>query len=117
MRETSAASPAQSNSHSPKARSSRHANHTELKNMSENDKWVWSSDEEPIAALFRPEPSTSKTDAVLRLDPIAPDMAKIPAASASLGKALALHLVGKAEAALKELAGAIDGGENLAELH
>src|SRR5258708_5116057 len=85
--------------------------------MSENDKWVWSSDDEPIPALFRPEPSTSKTDAGLRLDLMAPDTAKTPAASVSLGKALALHLEGKTEAALKELAGAIDGGENLAELH
>jgi tetratricopeptide (TPR) repeat protein len=34
-----------------------------------------------------------------------------------LGKALALHLDGKTEAALKELSSAIDGGENFAELH
>ena len=35
--------------------------------MSDNDKWVWASDDEPIPALFRPEPSTSKTDPSLRL--------------------------------------------------
>ena len=85
--------------------------------MSDNDKWVWASDDEPIPALFRPEPSTSKTDTGLRLDLMAPGAAKTPAASASLGKAVALHLEGKTEVALKELAAAIDGGENLAELH
>src|SRR6266566_813312 len=85
--------------------------------MSDNDKWVWSNDDEPIPALFRPEPSTSKTDTGLRLDLMPADAAKTPAASASLGKAVALHLEGKTEAALKELTAAIDGGENLAELH
>src|SRR5260221_11142385 len=82
-----------------------------------NDKWVWSNEDDPIPALFRPEPSTSKTDPGLHLDLIAPDTAKTPAASASLGNAVALHLEGKTEAALKELSAAIDGGENLAELH
>src|SRR5260370_19594883 len=85
--------------------------------MSDNDKWVWASDDEPIPALFRPEPSTSKTDTGVRLDLMAPGTAKTPAASASLGKAVALHLEGKTEAALKELTAAIAGGENLAELH
>src|SRR5437899_2890267 len=86
-------------------------------NMSDNDKWVWSNDEDPIPALFRPEPSTSKADPGLHLDLMSPETAKTPAASASLGKAVALHLEGKTEAALKELSSAIDGGENLAELH
>src|SRR5580692_10258236 len=86
--------------------------------MSENDKWAWFSEEDAIPALLRPEPSSSKTDPVgLRLDIMAPDTAKIPAGSASLGKAIALHLEGKTEAALKELLSAIEGGENLAELH
>src|SRR5258708_15863767 len=85
--------------------------------MSDNDKWVWASDDEPIPALFRPEPSTSKTDTGLRLDLMAPGAAKTPAASASLGKALALHLEGKTEAALKELAAAFAGGENQPHLH
>ena len=61
--------------------------------MSDNEKWVWSSDDEPIPALFRPEPSTSKTDIGLHLDLMPAGAAKSPAASASLGKALALHLV------------------------
>src|SRR5258707_15600051 len=82
-----------------------------------NDKWVWSNEDDPIPALFRPEPSTSKTDPGLHLDLIALETAKTPAASASLGNAVALHLEGKTEAALKELSSAIDGGENLAELH
>src|SRR5438093_7861895 len=86
-------------------------------NMSDNEKWVWSNDEDPIPALFRPEPSSSKTDAGLRLDLMSPEAAKTPAASATLGKAVALHLQGKTEAALKELSSAIGGGENLAELH
>src|SRR5712692_4160580 len=85
--------------------------------MSDNEKWVWSNDDDPIAALFRPEPSSSKTDSGLHLDLMSPEMAKTPAASASLGKAVALHLEGKTEAALKELSSAIEGGENLAELH
>src|SRR5882724_6422176 len=85
--------------------------------MGDNEKWVWASDDEPIAALFKTEPSTSKTDPGLRLDLIAPETARTPAASASLGKAVALHLEGKTEAALKALSSAIDGGENLAELH
>src|SRR5580704_1353312 len=86
--------------------------------MSENDKWAWFSDEDAIPALLRPEPSGSKADlAGLRLDIIAPAAAKTPAGSASLGKAVALHLEGKTEAALKELLTAIEGGENLAELH
>src|SRR5439155_827132 len=45
------------------------------------------------------------------------ETARTPAASASLGKAVALHLEGKTDAALKELSLAIDGGENFAELH
>jgi Flp pilus assembly protein TadD len=85
--------------------------------MSDNDRWVWTNEDEPIPALFRPEPSTSKTDPGLHLDLIAQDTARTPAASASLGIAVALHLEGKTEAALKELSSAIDGGENLAELH
>src|SRR6267143_6945934 len=86
--------------------------------MSENDKWAWFSDEDPIPALLKVEPSNSKTEAVgLRLDILAPDAVKTPAGSASLGKAVALHLEGKTEAALKELSSAIEGGENLAELH
>src|SRR3954466_6484198 len=90
--------------------------------MGDNEKWVWASDDEPIAALFKTEPfktesSSSKGDGGLRLDLIAADAAKTPAASASLGKAVALHLEGKTEAALKDLTSAIDGGENLAELH
>src|SRR5258706_9398325 len=83
--------------------------------MSDKEKWVWSNDDEPIPALFRPEPS--RTDLGLHLDLISPETAKTPAASASLGKAVALHLEGKTEAALKELSSAIDGGENLGELH
>ena len=51
--------------------------------MSDNDKWVWSNEDEPIPALLRPEPSTSKTDTGLRLDLMAPGAAKTPAASAS----------------------------------
>src|SRR5882762_930013 len=85
--------------------------------MSENDKWVWSNDDEPIPALFRPEPSTSRADLGLHLDLIALETAKNPADSARLGKAVALHLEGKTEAALKELSSSIEGGENLAELH
>ena len=85
--------------------------------MSDNEKWVWLNDDEPIPALFRPEPSTSRTDLGLHLDLIAPETAKTPAASATLGRAIALHLEGKTEAALKELSSAIEGGENLAELH
>src|SRR6266404_223990 len=86
--------------------------------MSENDKWAWFSDEDPIPALLKAEPSNSKTDPVgLRLDILAPDAVKTPAGSASLGKAVALHLEGKTDAALKELRSAIEGGENLAELH
>jgi hypothetical protein len=42
--------------------------------MSENDKWAWFSDEDPIPALLKAEPSNSKTDPVgLRLDILAPD--------------------------------------------
>src|SRR3954469_7390766 len=90
--------------------------------MGDNEKWVWASDDEPIAALFKTEPSKtessgSKGDGGLRLDLIGADAAKTPALSASLGKAVALHLEGKTEAALKELTAAIDGGENLGELH
>src|SRR5579859_3356881 len=86
--------------------------------MSENDKWAWFSDEDATPALFRPEPSSSKTELPgLRLDILGPDAALTPAGSASLGKAVALHLEGKTEAALKELLSAIEGGENLAELH
>src|SRR5262245_34429301 len=85
--------------------------------MSDNEKWVWSSDDDPIPALFRPEPSASKTDPGLHLDLMAPETVKTPAASAALGKAVALHLEGKTETALKELSAAIDGGQNLAELH
>src|SRR2546427_2065842 len=85
--------------------------------MSDNDKWVWSNEDDPIPALFRPEPSTSKADPGLRLDLMAPETARTPSASASLGKAVALHLEGKTDAALKELSSAIDGGENFAELH
>src|SRR5229473_1305505 len=82
-----------------------------------NDKWVWSNEDDPIPALFRPEPSTSKTDPGLHLDLIAPETARTPAASATLGNAVAVHLEGKTEAALKELSSTNDGGENLAELH
>src|SRR5260370_37153954 len=87
--------------------------------MSENDnQWAWFSEEEAIPALLRPEPSNSKSDPVgLRLDIMPLDAAKMPAGSASLGKAGALHLEGKTDAALKELLSAIEGGENLAELH
>src|ERR1700730_57601 len=86
--------------------------------MSENDKWAWFSDEDATPALFKPEPSSSRTDTPgLRLDIMAPDAALTPAGSASLGKAVALHLEGKTEAAVKELLSAIEGGENLAELH
>src|SRR5207248_10379979 len=63
-------------------------------------------------------PTRRSSDLIgLRLDIVAPDVAKTPAGSASLGKAVALHLEGKTDAALKELASAIEGGENLAELH
>src|SRR5438876_271302 len=42
--------------------------------MSENDKWAWFSDEDPIPALLKAEPSNSKTDPVgLRLDILAAD--------------------------------------------
>src|SRR5205823_11869582 len=82
-----------------------------------NDKWVWSNEDDPIPALFKPEPSTSKTDSGLHLDLMPPETSRTPATSASLGNAVALHLEGKTEAALKELSAAIDGGENLAELH
>src|SRR5690242_6340119 len=85
--------------------------------MSDDEKWVWSNDDDPIAALFRAEPSTSKKDLGLHIDLISPEAARTPAASATLGKAVALHLQGKTDAALKELSSAIDGGENLAELH
>src|SRR3982074_3183211 len=86
--------------------------------MSENDKWAWFSDEDPIPALLKAEPSNSRTDPVgLRLDIVAPDAPKTPAGSASLGKAVALHLEGKTDAAVKELLSAIEGGETLAELH
>src|SRR5712691_702564 len=86
--------------------------------MSENDKWAWFSEEDQVPALFRPEPSTSRTDALgLHLDIVAPDAAKTPAGSAALGKAIALHLDGKTEAAIKELLSAIEGGDNLAELY
>src|SRR6266404_2138557 len=85
--------------------------------MGDNEKWVWASDDEPIAALFKTEPSSAKGDGGLRLDLMPAEAARTPAASASLGKAVALHLEGKTEAALKELSSAIDGGENLAELH
>src|SRR5260370_8623845 len=86
--------------------------------MSENDnQWAWFSEEEAIPALLRPEPSNSKSDPVgLRLDIMPLDAAKTPAGSASLGKAVALHLEGKTDAALKELLAAIEGGENLATL-
>src|SRR5579859_4043904 len=113
MRETSGAPPARFSSLSPKAR-----NNGSNKAMSENDKWAWFSDEDATPALFKPEPSSSKTDTPgLRLDIMAPDAALTPAGSASLGKAVALHLEGKSEAAVKELLSAIEGGENLAELH
>jgi tetratricopeptide (TPR) repeat protein len=86
--------------------------------MSENDKWAWFSEDDPIPALLRPEPSNSKSDPIgLRLDIVPPDAPKTPAGSASLGKAVALHLEGKTEAALKELLSAIDAGDNLAELY
>src|SRR5260370_3910276 len=87
--------------------------------MSENDnQWAWFSEEDPIPALLRPEPSNSKSDPVgLRLDIMPLDAAKTPAGSASLGKAVALHLEGKTHAALKERLSAIEGGENLSELH
>src|SRR5207248_8557129 len=63
-------------------------------------------------------PTRRSSDLIgLRLDIVAPDVAKTPAGSASLGKAVALHLEGKTDAALKELQSAIEGGENLAELH
>jgi len=82
--------------------------------MGDNEKWVWASDDEPIAALFKTEPSSSKGDGGLRLDLMSADAAKTPAVSATLGKAVALHLEGKTDAALKELTAAIDGVENLA---
>src|SRR5579872_2443539 len=110
---------ARCSSHSPKAR-----NKPGLKingvglTMSENDKWAWFSEDDPIPALFRTEPSTSKTDSPgLRLDVTPPGAAKTPAGSASLGKAVALHLEGKTDAAVKELQSAIAGGEHLAELY
>src|SRR5437868_4464381 len=84
--------------------------------MSDNDKWVWSNEDDPIAALFRSEPS-SKAGPGLQIDLMSPESAKTPAASATLGKALALHLQGKPDAALTALSLAVDGGENLAELH
>jgi len=84
--------------------------------MSDNDKWVWSTDEDPIPALFRPEPSTSRKKAVSPRPDTSGDT-QDPGASASLGKGVALHLEGKSDAALQELSAAIQGGENLAELH
>src|SRR5260370_41763247 len=112
MRETSAESRARFSSRSRKERNESYERLT----MSDNDKWVWSNDDDPIAALFRPEPS-SKAGASLQIDLMSPESAKTPAASAALGNALALHLQGKTEAALKELSSAIESGENLAELH
>ena len=46
--------------------------------MSDNEKWVWSNEDDPIPALFRPEPSASKADPGLHLDLIAPETAKTP---------------------------------------
>ena len=55
--------------------------------MGDNEKWAWFNEDEQIPALFRPEPSTSKTDVTgLHLDVMAPDAAKTPANSAALGQ-------------------------------
>src|SRR5437763_17211347 len=86
--------------------------------MSDNEKWAWFTDDDPVPSLFRPEPSTSKSDSQgLRLDLLPAGAAKIPAASEALGKAIALHLEGKTDLAVKELTVAITGGENLSELY
>src|SRR5881394_3547876 len=86
--------------------------------MSENEKWAWFTDDDPSPALFRPEPSTSKADSQgLRLDIIPAGAAKTPAASEALWKAIALHLEGKTDLALKELTAAIAGGDSPAELY
>src|ERR1022692_1563601 len=86
--------------------------------MSENDKWAWFSDDDPAPGLFRPETSASKADSPgLRLDVAPPGASKTPAGSASVGKAAALHVEGKTDAAIKELLSAIEGGEHLGELY
>src|SRR5882762_7666130 len=117
MSGTSVAPPARFSSHSPRERNEKRDRYGVEKQMSDNDKWVWSTDEDPIPALFRPEPSTSRKEGGLHLDLIPPETPKTPAASASLCKGVALHLEGKSDAALQELSAAIPGGENLAELH
>ena len=85
--------------------------------MSDNDKWAWFSEEDPIASLLRPESTGAKADPFnFKLDPIAADAPKSPAGSASLGRALLLHVEGKSEEALKELAAAAEQGDHVAEL-
>jgi tetratricopeptide (TPR) repeat protein len=85
--------------------------------MSENDKWAWFKRRRSGPGSIPSGTHLRKGSRGLHLDVLAADAVKTPAASEALGKAVALHLEGKRDAALKELSAAIQGGDNLVELY